>query len=372
MHIVVPIHSFEPGGVERVALHMAQAWQEGGADVRIVLGRRDGAMHDIAPGLRHIVRHCPVPTARWETLWLIFCMWRYLRRNPGGVIFAAGNTYSIVGVAMKLLLGRKCPPVVLKISNDLERPDLPRPARWLYHAWLRVQGRWLDRFVAMAPALVPEIVARMGVDPDRVSVIEDAALAPGQFERLSAVDRTHGRRGGLLSVGRLAGQKNQALMIRALARADRYDGTLTICGEGEQRQRLEQLCAASGVGERVILAGHCRDITPFLAGAGAMVLSSDYEGLPAVVIEALAAGLPLISTDCSAWMHELLADGALGILVPRGDAAALSAAYSEVFAHDFSPAQARSLARRFTVEAAAPAYLALFARIAACANGAGR
>lgn len=377
MTIIVPIHSFEPGGVERVALHLAQAWQRDGADVRIVLGRRDGAMDHLAPELAYSVRPSPIPTASWETPWMIFCLWRYLLKHPmkqgGGVIFASGNTYSIVGVAMKLLLGKRCPPVLLKLSNDLERADLPAPARAFYHLWLRIQGRLLDHFVALAPALAPEVVRLMKVAPDRVSVIEDPALAPGQFERLAAIPRDQGgARNRLLTVGRLAGQKNQQLMIRALAGAEGFAGTLTICGEGAERERLERLAQSCGVAGRITFAGHCRDVTPYFAEAAALVLSSDYEGLPAVVIEALAAGLPVISTDCSAWIHELLAGGQLGILVPRGDSAALSRALSDLSALSFAPDQARAVAARFTISAAAPAYRALLGRIGACANVAAR
>lgn len=378
MTIIVPIHSFEPGGVERVALHLAAAWHRDGADVEVVLGRRDGAMDHIAPELDYIVRPSPVPTASWETPWLIFCLWRYLRgrlvADGRDVIFASGNTYSIVGVVMKLLLGRRCPPVLLKVSNDLVRADLPAPARFFYHLWLRIQGAMLDHFVAMAPALVPEIVRLMRVAPGKVSVIEDASLAPGQFERLAALPRApNGPEDRLLTVGRLAGQKNQQLMIRALAKATGggaadFSGTLTICGEGGERERLERLATRAGVAGRVTFAGHCRDVTPYLAEASALVLSSDYEGLPAVVIEALAAGLPVISTDCSAWIHELLADGTLGILVPRGDADALSRAFSELSALPFAPDQARAVAGKFTIAAAAPAYRALLGRIAACAK----
>jgi glycosyltransferase involved in cell wall biosynthesis len=369
MAIIVPIHSFEPGGVERVALHLAAAWQADGADVRIVLGRREGAMDHLAPDLNYIVRPSPVPTAGWETLWMIFCLWRYLRRNPGGVIFASGNTYAVVGVAMKLLLGRRCPPVLLKLSNDLERRDLPLPARLGYHLWLRIQGAMLDRFVAMAPALAPEIAQRMQVAPERIVVIEDPSLAPGQFDKLNAIPREPcANAGRLLAVGRLAGQKNYSLMLRALAAAPGFAGTLTICGEGGERARLEALTAELGLGDRVVFAGHCRDVTPYLAAASALVMSSDYEGLPAVVIEALAAGLPVIATDSSAWMHQLLADGTLGILVPRGDTMRLSQAFSDLPALKFAPDQGREVARQFTIERAAPAYRAALGSIAACAK----
>ena len=369
MAIIVPIHSFEPGGVERVALHLAAAWQADGAEVRTVLGRRDGAMDHLAPGLDYVIRPSLVPTAGWETLWMILCLWRYLRRNPGGVIFASGNTYAVVGVAMKLLLGRHCPPVLLKISNDLERRDLPLPARLGYYLWLRIQGAMLDRFVAMAPALAPEIALRMRVPAERVTVIEDPSLAPGQFAALSAIPRSAGpATGNLLAVGRLAGQKNYPLMLRALAAASGFTGTLTICGDGAERARLEALTDELGLSGRVVFAGHCRDVTPYLAQASARVLSSDYEGLPAVAIEALAAGLPLIATDSSAWLHELLGDGKLGILVPRGDILQLSLAFSALSALAFDPAAARTYAREFTIERAAPPYRTALGSIAACAK----
>ena len=130
LRIAIPVHSFEPGGVERVALNLAAAWQADGAEVKVLLGRRDGAMRETAPKVAYIVRAEPVPTARFETLWMIWAAWRWLRHNPVDVLFAAGNTYAIVGVALKLLLGRNCPPIVIKISNDLERRDLPASARW--------------------------------------------------------------------------------------------------------------------------------------------------------------------------------------------------------------------------------------------------
>ena len=82
LRIAVPIHSFEPGGVERVALNLAAAWQADGADITVLLGRRAGAMASTAPALNYVVRPEPVPTAAWETLWLIWVTWRWLRANP--------------------------------------------------------------------------------------------------------------------------------------------------------------------------------------------------------------------------------------------------------------------------------------------------
>ncbi len=129
MRIAVPIHSFEPGGVERVALNLCAAWQQAGEEVTVVLGREDGAMRDTAPPLDYAVLPEPVPTAAFETLWMVRVMRRYLARARADVVFASGNTYGIIGVAMKLLLGRHCPPVAIKLSNDLYRRDMMAPYR---------------------------------------------------------------------------------------------------------------------------------------------------------------------------------------------------------------------------------------------------
>ena len=365
LRIAVPIHSFEPGGVERVALNLAAAWQAGGTEVKVLLGRRDGAMGSTAPALDYVVRPELIPTAAWETPWLIWAVWRWLRRNRVDGLFAAGNTYAIVGVALKLLLGQRCPPIALKISNDLVRRDLPAPVRWGYRRWLRLQGRWLDHFVGMAAPMRAEIAAAMRVSDERITIIEDPALETAQLTALGAIPRSPAtpRAPQYVAVGRLAGQKNFPLLLRAFAALANPAARLVIVGEGGERARLERLIAQLGIAGQVQLAGHC-DPLPQLAAASAYVLSSDYEGVPAVVIEALAAGLPIAGTDCSVSMQALTGAGAYGRLVPLRDAGALAGAMRDVLTMPFDPASARASTQRFTIDAAAARYQALFARLA--------
>ena len=365
LRIAVPIHSFEPGGVERVALNLAAAWQAGGAEVSVLLGREAGAMQQTAPKLAYVVRPEPIPTAAFETLWLIWTAWRWLRNNRVDVLFAAGNTYAIVGIALKLLLGARCPPIAIKISNDLARRDLPAPARWFYHRWLRVQGRWLDHFVGMAAPMRAEIAAALRVNDDRIAIIEDPALEAAQFAALAAIPREPAlpRAPRYVAVGRLAGQKNFPLLLCGFARLTDPAARLVIVGEGGERAKLERLAEQLGIAERLSLPGHC-DPLPHLAAASAFALSSDYEGVPAVVIEALAAGLPIAGTDCSVSMPALTGHGAFGALVPIRDADALAGAMQHVLTMPFDPAAARSATQPFTIEAAAARYRALFAQVA--------
>ena len=366
LRIAIPVHSFAPGGVERVALNLAAAWQADGAAVKVLLGRSAGAMRATAPQLDYVARPEPVPTASFETLWMIWAAWRWLRQNPVDVLFAAGNTYAIVGVALKLLLGKRCPPIVIKISNDLERRDLPASARWGYRCWLRVQGHWLDRFVGMAAPMHAEISAAMRIGDQRIAIIEDPALEAAQFAKLSAISRDElvPRAPRYVSVGRLSGQKNFPLLLRAFANLDDPAARLVIVGEGSDRTNLERLAADLGITARLQLPGHC-DPAPHFAAASAFVLSSDYEGVPAVVIEALAAGLPIAGTDCSVSMQELTGHGAFARLVPVRSEAALAGAMEQVLTMPFDPAAARAATKAFTIDTAAARYLDLFAAIAA-------
>ena len=107
LRIAIPIHSFEPGGVERVALNLAERWQQTGHQVSIVLGRDEGSDRGrVSAHLDYRIVSSRVPTARFETLWMIWCFFLHLSRERVDVIFCPGNTYAIVCVAARLLLGR--------------------------------------------------------------------------------------------------------------------------------------------------------------------------------------------------------------------------------------------------------------------------
>lgn len=361
LRVLTFLHSFEPGGVERVALRLHRAWLAEGLDARLVLGRTDGAMRTEWPGLEaEVFASHGVPTAAWETLWMMLRLPGAIRRHRPDVLFCAGNSYTVVAVTMRLLLGRRCPPILAKISNDLTRADLPAPARPFYRLWLRIQGQMLHRLVGMAEPMRAELETLMRAPPAHVAIIDDPALDEAQVARLEHLPRPPhagpGRR--FLAIGRLAAQKNFALLLKAFARMAKPGDQLTILGEGGQRRALEADVRALGLAGRVALPGHVNPVSDALLAADALVLSSDYEGVPAVVPEALAAGLPVVSTDCSVSMGDLIGHGRFGTLVPVRDAAALAAAMDAITARPFDAAAAREQARRFTVERAARRYAA--------------
>ncbi len=363
--VMVFLHSFNPGGVERVALRLCRTWVgDPSIDVRLVVGRDEGAMRDEAPPAA--VMHGLAPprglAKRLPSAWLLWLLLREIRRQRPDVLFVAGNTYAVFAALARLLLGRRSPVSVLKISNDLARPDMAVPLQAAYRLWLWLQGRLIDRFTGLAAPMQPEIVAAMRVPAARVTVIEDPALDTAGLavlaslaarRRLSVTAARH-----YVAVGRLVPQKNFALAVEAFALAAGPDDRLTIIGDGPERPRLAAQIPALGLSARVAMPGHGA-VAPALAAADVFVLSSDYEALPAAVVEALASGLPVVATDCCVSMRALVDD--FGTLVPRRDARALATAMR---AQPPLTVEARAAAAAamavYSVERAAGAYQRLF------------
>jgi glycosyltransferase involved in cell wall biosynthesis len=365
MRIATPIHSFEPGGVERVALRLAEHWRNAGHDPVIVLGRSRGACAGTVPDLDYRVIREPFPTERWETIWMIWSLYRFLVAEEVDAVFCPGNTYTIVCVAMKLLLGDRCPPVLVKISNDLERRDLPEFIRPFYRWWLRVQGTLLEGFIAIAEPMRAEVERELALPENRVTVIPDPALSASELRQLSGSKSAKKPQPGchFLTIGRLAAQKNQRLLLEAFALHAWPEDTLVIAGDGPDRNRLVERANALRLGSRVRFVGHVDDVRALYARADVFVLSSDYEGAPAVILEALAAGLPIAATNCCVSMEWLTGYGRFGVVVPPGDPDTLGIAMN--VARHLRPDEMamQCLAASFTLESSGQLYLSTLATL---------
>ena len=368
-HILVFLHAPGPGGVERIALRLIAGLRLDGIDVRLVLGNPAGPMQGhLVPGIAtRSIPPWPLVGQRLASLRLVIATLRAIRTHRPDALFCPGNAYTIVAVLLKLRLGRNCPPVLAKISNDLTRSDMPRIMRPLYSIWLRIQGKTIDHFAALSDPMAREVAARMGVGRARVHVVPNPVLALADLEAavpspsLSVPQR--GRR--FVAVGRLERQKDYPLMLRAFAAGAGPDDTLTIFGEGRARSRLERLAERLGIATKVHFAGFSPNILHQLTHYDVMLLSSRYEGQPGVVVEALACGIPIIATRCCASMPLLLDYGALGTLIDGDNEAAFADAIRTAHRDMQDRPRAREQAAAFTIERAIPAYRELFRHILA-------
>ncbi|PKP96911.1 MAG: glycosyltransferase, partial [Alphaproteobacteria bacterium HGW-Alphaproteobacteria-13] len=161
----------------------------------------------------------------------------------------------------------------------------------------------------------------------------------------------------LLGAGRLAAQKRFDRLLRAFAAAGPSAARLRIAGDGPDRAALAALAAELGVADRVDMIGYTTDMPAQMAAADLFVLSSDYEGLPAVVIEALASDLPVMSTDCFANARELLT-GLPGCAAVERSTEALAEALDAWLAAPPAPAELRRFALPYSTANAVASHLA--------------
>lgn len=137
----------------------------------------------------------------------------------------------------------------------------------------------------------------------------------------------------IVTAGRLEGQKNHELLIRAFSNIsqEHSEFTLDIFGEGSLREHLQGVAEECGVGQRVLFHGRSNQMAQELSDAAVFVLSSDYEGMPNALMEAMAVGVPAVSTDCPCGgPSELIDSGVNGLLVPVGDMEEMSHSISKV------------------------------------------
>jgi glycosyltransferase involved in cell wall biosynthesis len=360
-HILIPFHDFNRGGTERVAMTLAREWLDAGRRVTILCGWRGGGTIDQAdPRIEVVELDPPIRRSLLSRLWLGPAMAPRAAALAPDVVFIPGNFHFIVAHALRRALPRV--PIVAKVSNPLV-PDLPWPLAQLAGKALRAYVRPIDVLVQMAPELAA--AGRENLGRKAVEVIAEPNL-PAGYRAAPREPPAPGEAPLILVIGRLEPQKNMALALTAFARLRaRRPARLVILGEGHQRAALERLAERLGIAADVELPGYTTDLPRRLASASALLLSSRYEGYPAVVVEALAADVPVVATDCTPALASLLADPLRGEVVGH-DPEALAAALERTLALPFATQGARAEpVAHHDATASAQHYLALFDRLAA-------
>lgn len=355
------------GGAERVMLTLAGGFADRGYDVDLVLVRAEGPhLAEVPPNVRI------VPLGGRRTAYSIPRLARYLRRERPQALLSALVHVNIAAILAARLSG-SAPRIIVtehnQVAENAARADSRihlayRAIRWLYPL--------ADEIVAVSAGVAESLRTYSGLDEHKVSVIHNPVVTPAlQNKALAAV--THRWFGPdqspvILGAGRLTAQKDFANLLRAFAVVrQKRRARLVILGEGPERTALQELAARLGVADDVDLPGFDTNPYAYMSRAGTFVLSSAWEGLPTVLIEAMACGTPVVATDCRSGPAEILRDGRFGELVPVGDPQALAAAIERTLQRPASPQALRVRAGDFSIERAVDRYadLAFGARIVA-------
>jgi glycosyltransferase involved in cell wall biosynthesis len=346
--ILICLHDFARGGTERIAIGLAASWADAGRDVTILCGSEEGGLRDtVDRRVKVEVLEPPVRRgflSRWR---LGRAMGKRLASLRPDVIFLPGNFHLLLAGAL-----RKADPgpvIALKISN----PPLPASIPFAKLVFRRFAGA-VDGFAAMNGGLAREL--KVMVPGRAIATLHDPVYIRQEITNIAPRTRN------ILWIGRLEPQKDPALALKTI---QTLNGHLTMLGEGALKGDMQRQIIAMGLQSKVSLPGHVPEIEPYLAAADALLITSRYEGGPAVAVEALAQGVPVVSTDCSFLLHDLITLPEAGRIVASRDAKALAAALAAVCDQPRAPEKLRALVTPFAPEACAKAYLDWFDGLAA-------
>lgn len=320
--------SFEGGGVERVMLNLANGLAARDIPVDLVAISAHGPYRDqVAKGVQVVDLAAP------RMVKAILPLARYLRRARPAAVLAALDYINVATICANVLAGSRARVVVSThkyFSLATESSPLRRE-RWLLPVAMRLTYRWAHAVVTVADGMAEDLARTIGFPRNKITVVYNPAVTP-EMLAMAQEPAPHAWLDPdgppvLVAVGRLHEEKDFQTLLRAFAllRA-RRSARLIVLGEGSERTALEACVAKLGLAEDVDLPGFVVNPYAFMVRASQLVLSSRWEGFGLVIVEAMACGCPVVSTDCPSGPSEILDNGKYGRLVPVGDAAALAEA----------------------------------------------
>ena len=288
------------------------------------------------------------------------------RTSPAVMVASEASGNALAVVATRLLPRARRPLLVLReVASPLQArtsdPYVQNRLAYRLAPWLYPRA---DLVVALTGPVRQDLVAHFGVPEERaIALGTNAVLTQSREQVLASTARTV-EPGLLVAVGRLSEEKGFATLLDAVALLrKRRPVRLVIVGEGPDRVNLEERIKSLQLDDAVELAGFHSNPGAFLERAQLFVSSSRYEGLGNVIIEALACGVPVVSTDAPYGPREILQDGRWGDLVPVGDARALADAIERRLGQSDDGHKGKQRAADFTVENAAAAFLNILKEI---------
>ena len=310
------VPSLRGGGAERVTVELANWLSDNGIVVDLIVCEAVGSyLNEVSSQVRllnigeqHVRRAIP---------YLI----RYLRTNRPDTILSVQSHANITMIISRFLSLTKTPVVVSERNSTVV----------LEHGKFRFLKNWLkklcyrnaDRVVAVSEELSFDLIQKLKLHPSRVQTIYNPVnlsnISLKANEKISHPWLNRSDTKIILSVGRLELQKDFALLIDAIKHLKpKLKCKLLILGEGRLRDELQTKISINKLDDTIELVGFKDNPFPWFAAADLFVLSSKHEGMPNALLQAIALGIPVVSTDCKTGPKEILEDGKWGLLSPVG------------------------------------------------------
>ncbi len=349
------------GGAERALVNLANAFADSKKKVHLLLAKAEGSLlSEVHPDVR-------VFDLGKKGVWgALPVLSRYLRTERPAILLSTLSHANLIAL-WAVGLSRVPTRVVITETTTMSVNFASEPGikNKLIPQLARIFYRRANAIIAVSQGVADDLVNNIGVSRNKTHVIYNpivtADLSKKSQEHLSHPWFAPGALPVVLAVGRLTAAKDYPTLLHAFALArEKRELHLLILGDGEKRFELEGMVRSLGLENDVQMPGFVPNPYVYMACASVFVLSSAWEGFSNVIAEALACGVPIVSTDCPSGPAELLENGKYGKLVPVGDPGAMAKAILETL--DIHPDRTRLRQRSldFTVEAVVQQYLALF------------
>ena len=365
--MVLFLPSLAGGGGERALLEIARRLVRHGFLVDVVVTRGGGALWGSVPEHVRLIN-----LQSRKTLTCLPKLIRYIRRECPAVFISAVDFANLAGLLAKKFFARR---LRLIVSQQSHFTATYQASGFLWRMALRLTA-WLlpvaDAIVSVSSDAAEDL-QRLLPRPaaGRVHFIPNPVVTPALLEQ-AGLPVAHSWFGDprtpvVLTVGRLfIRQKDQPTLLKAFAEILKSrSAKLVVLGEGPDKARLTDLACQLGVHSSVDFVGFQTNPFAYMARAQVFVLSSAYEGLPTVLIEAMACGVPVVATDCPSGPREILEGGKWGLLVPVGDWRLLARGILDTLDDPIPSECLVARAKRYSSTASLDQYLALLNRLMA-------
>ena len=350
------VGSLEGGGAERAMLDIGRGLAERGLVVDLVLMRSTGPyLEDVPDSVRVVALNTRRPLAT------LVALVKYLFYRRPNLLLSTLTSCNVAALLARVALAGRLPVIVRRASLfSMDYATRPFRGRVLL-AVERALWPFADAVVANSSAVAVDVKRIAPRVSPRVRVIRNPVVWPDLSVRAAEpVDHPwmcDARVPVVLAAGGLRRVKDHATLLRAFALVTgERTVRLVIIGDGAERDRLAELACELGIASNVELPGFQHNPFAWMARARVFVMSSIFEGAPNALVQAMACGTTVVSTDCPGGTREILGDGAWGALTPVGDHRALATAISEALDNPLAPKALIGRANDFSAEASISAY----------------
>ncbi|NYB74508.1 glycosyltransferase [Sedimentibacter hydroxybenzoicus DSM 7310] len=351
--------SLNVGGVEKNTLRLIKKLLDKGYQVDLLVVRNEGVYREQLDKRTNIIY-----LNNKKISHSIIKISNYLKENRPDAFISAKDYINIIVILANVLSGTKTKTIIsTRTQVSIELNTQKRFNRIINKLLMKITYPFATHLVAVSKGVANDLASIIGVDSNTINVIYNPIVDEEIKKRKKLhvdIENKNDNEAMLVCAGRLTTQKDYPTLLNAMEIVKIYKNVkLIILGEGDQRKKIEDMIHKLNLEDFVYLKGNVTNPYPYMRAADLFVLSSKWEGFGNVIVESLAVGTPIVSTDCPSGPNEILNNGEYGILVPVGNAKLLAKGIIEALDKTWDKEALINRANEFSVERATNSYITL-------------